>query len=297
MAPQGSMAGFRRRLLYAAATSDRLEALVFRSATLRKRAFVHASAVVAGEEVTDALAVTRTLVDQGFAVSVDHFGENLDAPDKVTAVVDEYVELARAVSDTGGDVYLEVVPSHVGIDVSSDFFCRQVRRIAASLPPDARLEISAEESHRTPRIIDAELQLAAEGVPIVATLQANLRRTAADARRLADCGVPIRLVKGAYLEPPDKAHAWGEETDVAFVRLAHRLHEQGAGLTIATHDPVIREALLPVLDGVGVEMLLGVRSDDATDLLDRGCHVRIYVPYGTQWFRYWMRRVAESVGS
>ncbi len=291
------MARVDRRLLFAAATSERLETLVMSSAVLRRQASARARRFVAGESLSDALATVRMLVEHGFAVSVDRFGENLQDAGTIAAIVGEYLELAGAVADMDGDVYLEVVPSHLGIDVSVDFFCEQARRIATHLPSDARLEISAEESHRTPRIIDAEVRLAADGVPVVATLQANLRRTETDADRLMDSGVPIRLVKGAYVEPPAVAYPWGEPVDVAFVRLAHRAHRAGVDLAIATHDAVIREALLAVLDGVGVEMLLGVRTADALDLVDRGHHVRIYVPYGSGWFRYWMRRVAEGRGA
>jgi proline dehydrogenase len=139
--------------------------------------------------------------------------------------------------------------------------------------------------------------MGAGGAPLTATLQANLKRTPRDADRLAEAGVPVRLVKGAYVEPTDVAHPWGEQTDLAFVRLAHQLNEADAALSIGTHDPVIREALLLALPGLRVEMLLGVRPEDAQDLIRRGHHVRIYVPYGQDWFRYWMRRVAESRGS
>jgi len=88
----------------------------------------------------------------------------------------------------------------------------------------------------------------------------------------------------------------GEPTDVAFLELAHGLHAGGAELALATHDPVLREALLRALPGLGVEMSLGVRSADATALARRGVPVRIYLPYGDGWFRYAMRRWAESVG-
>ncbi|QBI20228.1 proline dehydrogenase [Egibacter rhizosphaerae] len=288
------MARAGRRLLYAAATSDRLEGLVTRSAFLRRRALAHARRYVAGETLADALTTTRTLVSQGLAVSVDRFGEGLHDREAIGAIVDEYCEMARAIANVDGDLDLEVVPSHLGIDLSVEYFCEQIRQIAAVLPEAARLEISAEESHRTPGIVDAELALAAEGVPVVATLQANLRRTASDARRLVDAQVPIRLVKGAYLEPANVAYPWGRSVDVAFVRLAHQINHDGGRLTLATHDAVIREALLPAVDGVGIEMLLGVHTEDAVDLLARGHHVRIYVPYGSEWFRYWMRRVARA---
>jgi proline dehydrogenase len=108
--------------------------------------------------------------------------------------------------------------------------------------------------------------------------------------------VPIRLVKGAYVEEPQIARPRGEPTDLAFLELAHEVHANGAELAIATHDAVLREALLRALPGIGVEMLLGVRSADARAAAGRGLPVRIYVPYGDGWFRYAMRRWAESVG-
>ncbi|MDP9459179.1 MAG: proline dehydrogenase family protein [Actinomycetota bacterium] len=268
-----------------------------RSSFLRRQALARAGRYVAGETLSDALVVVRRLVGAGLAVSVDRFGEAEADVQMIASVVDEYRRLARAVEDVEGDVYLEVVPSHVGIDVSVEFFCEQARRIAAVLPDGARLEVSAENSSRTPRIVDAVLRVASTGVPVVATVQANLRRSTGDAQMLVDGGVPIRLVKGAYVEPADVAYAWGEPTNVAFVRLAHEVHQRGGRLAIATHDPVIREALLPALNDVEVEMLLGVRPEDALELVDRGHLVRIYVPYGTAWFRYWMRRVAEARGA
>jgi len=132
---------------------------------------------------------------------------------------------------------------------------------------------------------------------VAATLQANLRRSPRDGLMLAEAVVPIRLVKGAYVEPPAVAHAWGDETDIAFAELAHELHRAGAEVSLATHDPVLREALLPAMPGVGVEMLLGVRPDDQAALAARGVPVRVYVPYGDGWFRYAMRRLAESRGT
>ena len=110
-------------------------------------------------------------------------------------------------------------------------------------------------------------------------------------------GVHIRLVKGAYVEPPDRALPYGEPTDIAFLRLAHRLAAAGVPFALATHDGVLREALLAALGPVPVEQLLGVRPEVLDDLTARGVPVRVYVPFGHEWFRYWMRRVAESRGA
>jgi proline dehydrogenase len=108
--------------------------------------------------------------------------------------------------------------------------------------------------------------------------------------------VHVRLVKGAYLERTG-AHPYGEPTDVAYLRLAFRLAERGACWSMATHDSRIREALLLALGTVSVEQLLGVRPEIPQDLHQRGIPTRIYVPYGPDWFRYWLRRLAESRGA
>ncbi|VFA91232.1 Proline dehydrogenase 1 [Nocardia farcinica] len=129
-----------------------------------------------------------------------------------------------------------------------------------------------------------------------ATAQANLGRTAADVERLLGTGVHIRLVKGAYLESSDHALPYGEPTDIAYLRLAYRLAAAGAPFALATHDGVLREALLNALGPVPVEQLLGVRPEALDHVLARGVPVRVYIPFGDNWFRYWMRRVAESRG-
>lgn len=124
-------------------------------------------------------------------------------------------------------------------------------------------------------------ELHAEGARVTMTLQANLRRSSEDAARLIDAGLPVLLVKGAHPEAREAAYPWGEETDVAFVALAHQLHAGGVELRIGTHDAVVRESLLAALDGVGVEMLLGIRPDDGRDLLRRGHRVHSTSRTGT----------------
>lgn len=285
-----------RRLFYRLATDSRFEVLVRRSPVLERRTYRAARRYVAGTSLADALEVVGRLHAQGLSATLDLFGENLADPDAVERTVERYLVLARTIGRLDADVYLEVVPSHLGLDHSVEFFSRQVERIAEALPAGSRLQISAEESWRTPRILDAVLALAARQAPIVPTLQANLRRSAQDAERLGAAGVAVRLVKGAYVEPPEVAYAWGEETDLALLGLAHALHQSGVELAVGTHDPVIREALLLALPGIKLEVLLGVREDEAPMLAQRGYPVRVYVPFGESWFRYWMRRVAESKG-
>ena len=139
--------------------------------------------------------------------------------------------------------------------------------------------------------------LARRDVPVQATLQANLRRRADDWPRLVGAGLGIRLVKGAYVEPERVAHRYGPATDDAYRRLARSLRAAGARVTLATHDAALRDGLLAELGPMDVEMLLGVRPEDHALLLARGVTPRLYVPYGCDWFRNWMRRVAESQGA
>jgi proline dehydrogenase len=291
------VSGLRRRALYGLATDARFESLVGSSDLTRGLAYRAASRYVAGATLEEALLTVRRLVEAGLGVSLDVFGEGLDDEGAARGVVDDYRATAAATSVVGGDVYLEVVPSHLGLDFGVDVCRGHVERVLEALPAGGRLELSAEESWRTPRIIDLTLALAGDGAPLVATIQANLRRSRSDAERLVEAGVPIRLVKGAYLEDAATAYPWGDQTDIAFIGLAHHIHAGGGRLALATHDPVIREALLAALPGATIEMLLGVREDDALDLVGRGHAVRIYAPYGPNWFRYWMRRVAEAQGA
>ena len=237
------------------------------------------------------------LRSQDFAASLDFFGETTTDQRQVERVVAGYREAAAAVADLAGDVYLEVVPSHLGIDISVDMFRHYAAEIVSALPRGSRLQLSAEESRRTDRIINGCLALARDGAPVQVTLQANLRRSPHDADRLIEAGIPVRIVKGAYVEAPDMALPWGDPTDAAFAQLVHKISAAGVQVAIGTHDPVLRERLLATASNLRVEMLLGVRPDDAIDLVRRGHQVRIYVAYGDGWFRYWLRRVAESRGA
>jgi proline dehydrogenase len=142
------------------------------------------------------------------------------------------------------------------------------------------------------------LDVAARGLAdrLGATVQANLLRSPADADALAQAGVHLRLVKGAYVEATG-THPHGEATDVAFLRLGLRLAERGATWSMATHDGRLREALLLAHGPLPVEQLLGVRPESLDELHTRGIPTRVYIPYGPDWYRYWLRRVAESRGA
>jgi proline dehydrogenase len=297
------MASLSRRALFVLATSGRFERVVRALPGGAGVAYRLASPYVAGTTDEDALGAARELAERGVHSSIDFFGENVSDPGEAELVADQYVRLAARLDGAPPGTFLSLDLSHIGLDESGGAVTRRLERIAAALPEGARVQVGAEQAARTDRILEAVLASArAAGLrgargSVGATVQANLRRSVQDATVLAEAGVPIRLVKGAYVESAAVAHPWGDPTDVAFAELAHALHGAGAEISLATHDPVLHEALLPALPGAGVEMLLGVREWDQASLVARGIPVRVYVPFGDAWFRYAMRRWAESRGA
>ncbi|MFL5875949.1 MAG: proline dehydrogenase family protein [Solirubrobacteraceae bacterium] len=268
-----------RRALFSLATSEAFEWAVGRVPGARERAWRSARRYVAGEAPDDALQVARALGARGLLASIDLFGERVTDPQVVRSVADAYVALAGRLPE---GACLSIDLSHVAFDAGV------LRRIAAV----ARVQVGAEAAAVTDRVLDAVLAVGGERVD--ATLQANLPRSAADAARLAAARVPVRLVKGAYVEPG--ALPWGPETDAAYARLALELRDAGAEVRLATHDEALLRRVLPELPGADCELLLGVRPELAAQLRASGRRVRVYVPYGPNWFRYLMRRRAETQG-
>ncbi|MBD0282311.1 MAG: proline dehydrogenase family protein [Thermoleophilaceae bacterium] len=283
-----------RRIRVALATSGKWERAVRALPGGEHVAYRLARRYVAGARPADALTCAHRLAAEGLASSIDFFGESVSDPIEADRVADQYVALAQMLDEAPENTWLAIDLSHIGLDQPGEVVRQRLERIAAALPDGRRLQVGAEDERRADRILATVLAVAHVGGAVFGTIQANLKRSRADAQALADAEVPIRLVKGAYAEDPRVSRPWGEPTDLAFLELAHDLHANGADLALATHDPVLREALLRALPGVGVEMLLGVRGGDATALAARGVPVRIYVPYGDGWFRYAMRRWAES---
>ena len=213
-------------------------------------------------------------------------------------MLEGYLDLAGALPAPPADVWLSVDLSHLALEADAGAAAERLAAIAQALPAGRRLQVGAEEAALTDAVLACVLRTAGRGLAdrLGATVQANLRRSPADAGALADAGVHVRLVKGAYVEGGN-ALPHGEATDVAFLRLGSQLAERGAAWSMATHDARMREALLLPHGPLPVEQLLGVRPEALDELRGRGVPTRVYVPYGADWFRYWLRRVAESRGA
>ena len=284
-----------RRILFALATSDRFERTVRGVPGGTWAAWRVADPYVAGETTEDALTQARELARLNLSASLDLFGERVTDPTVADAVAEAYRRLADRLAEAPPGTWLSVDLSHLGLIGDANAVRRRLASIAERLPDGARLQVGAEEA----AVADAVLG-AVHSVPephrLTATIQANLRRSPEDVPRLAEAGIGVRLVKGAYLEAPGEALPFGEATDLAYLRLAEQLGELDADVQLATHDGLLREACRRVLPRAPVEMLLGVRGAEARALAAAGVPVRLYVPFGPQWFRYGMRRLAEARG-
>jgi proline dehydrogenase len=287
-----------RAILFKLATNERLEQLVKGFPGGEENAWRAASRYVAGRTRDEALLVAEAQVAKGHGISVDLFGELSTDPADAARVVDEYLELAELLPEPPADVWLSLDLSHLALDVDPAGAADLVARIVEALPPGRLLQIGAEDTARTDKIQRCVLEVASRGLAdrLGATVQANLQRSPADIDALTEAGVQVRLVKGAYVEPVG-AYPYGEQTDIAYLRLAHQLAASGGNWSLATHDGRLREAVLLSAGTVPVEQLLGVRPEVLDDLRTRDIPTRVYIPYGPSWFRYWLRRVAESRGA
>ncbi|WP_020386598.1 proline dehydrogenase family protein [Kribbella catacumbae] len=287
-----------RAVLFKLATNERLEQLVKGVPGGEENAWRAASRYVAGRTRDEALQVAEAQVAKGHGISVDLFGEMSTDPADAARVVDEYLELAKLLPEPPADVWLSLDLSHLALDVDPAGAADLVARIVEALPPGRRLQIGAEDIARTDKIQQCVLEVASRGLAdrLGATVQANLLRSPGDIEAFTEAGVQVRLVKGAYVEPVG-AHPYGEPTDIAYLRLAHQLAATGDNWSLATHDGRLREAVLLSVGTVRVEHLLGVRPEVLDDLRTRDIPTRVYIPYGPSWFRYWLRRVAESRGA
>ncbi|MGH2874185.1 MAG: proline dehydrogenase family protein [Solirubrobacteraceae bacterium] len=286
-------------MLFRLATSERLERAVKLVPAGEELAWRAASRYVAGRSREDGLATARRLLDQGHGVSVDLFGERVKDAIVADRVVADYLALAAALPPPPADAWLSVDLSHLALGAEPNGTVDRLTQIAAALPPARRVQVGAEEAATTDAALECVLAVAERGLAdrLGATVQANLKRSPSDLDRLVDAGVHVRLVKGAYVEPITVAHPYGEATDVAYMRLAFRLAERGRPFSLATHDARLREAVLLAHGPTLIEQLLGVREHQLRALTERGIPTRVYIPYGADWFRYWLRRVAESRGA
>ncbi|QBS38524.1 proline dehydrogenase family protein [Thermaerobacter composti] len=262
-----------------------------------------ASRFVAGEDLDAALAVARRLNQEGFPLAIQFLGEHVTRPEAAEAAVEEYLRLLAALEERGIDAYLSIKPSQMGLAVDEELAyanCRRILERTATVGRFVRIEMEdSPYTERTLRLYRRLRQRFDTGhVGIV--LQAYLYRSAQDLEALADLEPNIRFVKGAYNEPASVAYPNKADVDRNYRQLVQRHLERGHYAAIATHDDRLIEDLLAFIERRGIprdrfefQMLYGIRPQLQRAMRDRGYTMRVYVPYGREWYGYFVRRLAE----
>jgi proline dehydrogenase len=288
-----------RSVILAAARSPRVERLVATAPVSRDvvRRFV------AGTATADALRVSRELADDGLGVTLDYLGEDTLTADQAEQTRDEYVHLLRelAAADLTPAAEVSLKLTALGLKFDEKLALRHAREIcAAAHEAGTTVTIDMEDHSTTDAILEILSQLRVDYPTTGAVLQAYLRRTEGDCRELAGPGSRVRLCKGAYAEPETVAYQSPLDVDKSYVRCMNILMSGEGYPMLATHDPrlvAIGEDRAKWFDrepdSFEFQMLYGIRPDEQRRLAAAGYSVRVYVPYGTQWYGYLMRRLAE----
>jgi proline dehydrogenase len=258
---------------------------------------------VAGNTVADAVTAVRRLGEKNLVVTLDHLGESVTGEAEARAAGRAYLELLDALEAAGTICHASLKLTQMGLDLSEDL-CREVVRPivekAQSLGSFVRIDM--EDSAHVDVTLKLFREFRAKSDSIGIVLQAYLYRTGEDLRTLAQefPGLNIRIVKGAYLEPPSVAFPEKADVDRNYVALVAQAMDAGVYTAVATHDTSIIDAVKAdvarrelAVDRWEFQMLYGIRSGLQEDLAKEGYRVRVYVPYGQDWYAYFMRRLAE----
>ena len=287
-----------RSLFIGLSQNKKLRAFSERSAMGRKLS----GRFVAGMTVADALKACEAVNREGIAISLDSLGESVAVESEARASAAIYHELLDAIASRGLNANVSVKLSQMGMDFDPELAERIVGEIVEhAAAVDSFVRIDMEGTPFTEATIAMTERLFAQYPTRVGTvLQAYLYRTAADTERLLGEGIRIRLCKGAYKEGPDHAYPSKEDVDANYVKLMKRMVRSGVFCGIATHDEAIVDTLRRFVRENGVDkaafefqMLYGIRRDLQRKLVADGYGVRVYLPFGAEWYPYFMRRLAE----
>ena len=279
------------------------------SANPRAEAFVRRSRLaaglvrrfIAGETLEQARDAVRELNAAGMSATLDHLGENVTNPDEARASCESCLRLQRMIHDENLTANVSIKLTQLGLDISTDLAADHARRIvehAHELGQFVRIDM--ESSAHVDRTLEIHREIWQRRRNVGIVLQSYLYRTDADLESAIADGVRVRLVKGAYNEPAAVAYRNKKDVDAAFRRHAERLLDAGDYPAIATHDERLIRACVAYAQRRGLEasqyefqMLYGIRRDLQEELVRDNHPVRIYTPYGKQWYGYMMRRLAE----
>ncbi len=256
---------------------------------------------VAGEQLEEAVEATRVLNRSGIQVALDLLGENVASEQEAQVAAQNYSAALPRIKQAGLDANVSVKLTALGLDLSEELSERHFRAILEHAQQyNIFVCADMEGSAYTERTVNMTLHMHKQFTQLGTVIQSYLHRSRDDVARLIEQGVRVRLVKGAYKEPPELAFQRKREVDEAYVQLMGQLLARGNFPAIATHDEAIVDATCKFARNNGIgksafefQMLYGIRRDLQQKLVQQGYNVRIYVPYGSQWYPYFMRRLAE----
>ena len=264
------------------------------------------SRFVAGTEISDAVRVTQAVNQAGMSVSIDNLGENVTNVDEARHSAQLYQQILDAIAANHLNANISLKLTHMGLDVDEklarDIVSGLVAR-ASAMNPAGFVRVDMEGSPYTQRTLDFVHELhrmPGNGNSVGTVIQAYLKRSESDVEKLLSERIRIRLCKGAYKEPASIAFESKADVDANYVKLMKTLMKSGIYHGLATHDErIIREAKgFALKDKIAPEsfefqMLYGIRRDLQQSLVRDGWRVRVYVPFGTEWYPYFMRRLGE----
>ena len=256
---------------------------------------------VAGETLNDAMDAVRRLNDAGLTASLDYLGESVNRAEDAGAAALQYITILHAIERQGARANASLKLTQMGLDVDRALCVRNVERIIAQAAQFGNfIRVDMEGSDYTQITLDIFKELFAKHKNVGVVIQSYLYRSEADVRELNALGARVRLCKGAYSEPESVAFPRKADTDENYIKLMRLLLSEGVYPGIATHDVrmidatrefAAREDIPP--DRFEFQMLYGVRRDLQAQLLRDGYRMRVYVPYGGEWYPYLVRRLAE----
>jgi proline dehydrogenase len=270
-------------------------------------AWAVASRFVAGEQIADAIRAIRELKARGLTATVDHLGENVSTETDAAQAANDCIQLLDAVQSSGVQSHASIKLTQLGLDLGDEVCFGNLRRVldkAQAIGAFVRVDMeSTAYTDRTLKLVRAAKDVGYDNIGTV--IQSYLYRSEADVDALCADGIRVRLCKGAYQEPPDRAFPEKKDVDANYVKLSQILlaaAKENPALypALATHDEAMIAAAKEYASGRNVprsnfefQMLYGIRRDLQEKLAAEGYNVRVYVPYGREWYPYFMRRLAE----
>jgi proline dehydrogenase len=292
--------GASKALFHLLAKSQNLKKLASRYGMRRPRSF--AQRFIAGETTAEAIDAARAVEARGLLITLDHLGESVRSLADADTATREYREIGETIVGAGIGRNISLKLTQLGLDVDRASAVDNLRKILTRTDPAGFfVRIDMENSAYTDVTLDIFATLWGQGHrQIGVVLQAALHRTEQDLQRILTLGGRVRLVKGAYKEPKSIAQQYKADVDAAYARLMKTLIEHGDYPAFATHDPSMHALAKQwaIERGIGsdryeFQLLYGVRRDLQTALVAQGHRVRIYIPFGREWFPYFMRRLGE----